>query len=217
MSPCFIFSTSIHFPRKSYIISDIFEYTSQKMPKFNSISISGYHMQEAGATADIELAYTLADGLEYLRARRQTHRAAAHTARRHPLHRRFRCSTHHRQGRPPERPREGHPRQYYQRAEQQRDCRHPLPLGTHRHHPPPQHIAEVTDTLHRRTHHLRHRQQVGRHRGHTAVTPASPATSKANTPQSTCALRRALSYALVLIYSVTTPLLSVPLTRACGR
>ena len=50
------------------IISDIFEYTSQNMPKFNSISISGYHMQEAGATADIELAYTLADGLEYLRA-----------------------------------------------------------------------------------------------------------------------------------------------------
>ena len=50
------------------IISDIFEYTSQKMPKFNSISISGYHMQEAGATADIELAYTLADGLDYLRA-----------------------------------------------------------------------------------------------------------------------------------------------------
>ena len=45
------------------IIADIFEYTSQKMPKFNSISISGYHMQEAGATADIELAYTLADGL----------------------------------------------------------------------------------------------------------------------------------------------------------
>jgi methylmalonyl-CoA mutase len=50
------------------IIADIFEYTSQKMPKFNSISISGYHMQEAGATADIEMAYTLADGLEYLRA-----------------------------------------------------------------------------------------------------------------------------------------------------
>ncbi len=50
------------------IIADIFEYTSQHMPKFNSISISGYHMQEAGATADIELAYTLADGLEYLRA-----------------------------------------------------------------------------------------------------------------------------------------------------
>ena len=50
------------------IISDIFEYTSQNMPKFNSISISGYHMQEAGATAAIELAYTLADGLEYLRA-----------------------------------------------------------------------------------------------------------------------------------------------------
>jgi len=49
------------------IIADIFRYTSQHMPKFNSISISGYHMQEAGATADIELAYTLADGLEYLR------------------------------------------------------------------------------------------------------------------------------------------------------
>ena len=49
------------------IIGDIFEFTSQKMPKFNSISISGYHMQEAGATADIELAYTLADGLEYIR------------------------------------------------------------------------------------------------------------------------------------------------------
>jgi methylmalonyl-CoA mutase len=50
------------------IIADIFRYTSEKMPKFNSISISGYHMQEAGATCDIELAYTLADGLEYLRA-----------------------------------------------------------------------------------------------------------------------------------------------------
>ncbi len=50
------------------IIADIFEYTSKNMPKFNSISISGYHMQEAGATADIELAYTLSDGLEYLRA-----------------------------------------------------------------------------------------------------------------------------------------------------
>ncbi len=49
------------------IIADIFEYTSKNMPRFNSISISGYHMQEAGATADIELAYTLADGLEYLR------------------------------------------------------------------------------------------------------------------------------------------------------
>ncbi|TCO10538.1 methylmalonyl-CoA mutase [Natronoflexus pectinivorans] len=49
------------------VIADIFEYTSKYMPKFNSISISGYHMQEAGATADIELAYTLADGLEYLR------------------------------------------------------------------------------------------------------------------------------------------------------
>ena len=50
------------------IIADIFEFTSKNMPKFNSISISGYHIQEAGATADIELAYTLADGLEYLRA-----------------------------------------------------------------------------------------------------------------------------------------------------
>lgn len=50
------------------IIADIFEYTSRNMPRFNSISISGYHMHEAGATADIELAYTLADGLEYLRA-----------------------------------------------------------------------------------------------------------------------------------------------------
>ncbi len=50
------------------IIADIFEYTSQKMPKFNSISVSGYHMQEAGATADIEMAYTLADGMEYLKA-----------------------------------------------------------------------------------------------------------------------------------------------------
>ena len=49
------------------IIADIFEFTSQKMPKFNSISISGYHMQEAGATADIEMAYTLADGLDYIR------------------------------------------------------------------------------------------------------------------------------------------------------
>jgi len=50
------------------IIADIFEFTSKNMPKFNSISISGYHMQEAGATNDIELAYTLADGMEYLRA-----------------------------------------------------------------------------------------------------------------------------------------------------
>jgi len=50
------------------IIADIFQYTSDKMPKFNSISISGYHMQEAGATADLELAYTLADGVEYIRA-----------------------------------------------------------------------------------------------------------------------------------------------------
>jgi len=52
------------------IISDIFAYTSREMPKFNSISISGYHMQEAGATADLELAYTLADGVEYLRTGR---------------------------------------------------------------------------------------------------------------------------------------------------
>ncbi|MBL4786182.1 MAG: methylmalonyl-CoA mutase [Cohaesibacteraceae bacterium] len=50
------------------IIADIFAYTSEKMPKFNSISISGYHMQEAGATADLELAYTIADGIEYIRA-----------------------------------------------------------------------------------------------------------------------------------------------------
>ena len=50
------------------IIADIFEYTSQKMPKFNAISISGYHLQEAGATADIEIAFTIADGIEYLRA-----------------------------------------------------------------------------------------------------------------------------------------------------
>ena len=62
-------NTYIYPPAPSMkIISDIFEYTSKNMPKFNSISISGYHMQEAGATADIELAYTLADGLEYLRA-----------------------------------------------------------------------------------------------------------------------------------------------------
>ncbi|MDO5971697.1 methylmalonyl-CoA mutase [Flavivirga aquimarina] len=61
-------NTYIYPPTPSMkIISDIFEYTSKKMPKFNSISISGYHMQEAGATCDIELAYTLADGLEYIR------------------------------------------------------------------------------------------------------------------------------------------------------
>jgi methylmalonyl-CoA mutase len=61
-------NTYIYPPTPSMkIISDIFEYSSQKMPKFNSISISGYHMQEAGATCDIELAYTLADGLEYIR------------------------------------------------------------------------------------------------------------------------------------------------------
>jgi len=62
-------NTYIYPPRPSMrIISDIFAYSSQHMPKFNSISISGYHMQEAGATADLELAYTLADGVEYIRA-----------------------------------------------------------------------------------------------------------------------------------------------------
>jgi methylmalonyl-CoA mutase len=61
-------NTYIYPPTPSMkIIADIFEYASKNMPKFNSISISGYHMQEAGATADIELAYTLADGLEYIR------------------------------------------------------------------------------------------------------------------------------------------------------
>ena len=62
-------NTYIYPPKPSMrIISDIFSFTSQNMPKFNSISISGYHMQEAGATADLELAYTLADGIEYARA-----------------------------------------------------------------------------------------------------------------------------------------------------
>ncbi|MCE5231464.1 methylmalonyl-CoA mutase [bacterium] len=62
-------NTYIYPPEKSMkIIADIFTYTSQKMPKFNSISISGYHMQEAGATADLELGYTLADGVEYVRS-----------------------------------------------------------------------------------------------------------------------------------------------------
>src|SRR5215470_11311589 len=62
-------NTYIYPPQPSMrIISDIFSHTSQHMPKFNSISISGYHMQEAGATADLELAYTLADGVEYIRA-----------------------------------------------------------------------------------------------------------------------------------------------------
>jgi methylmalonyl-CoA mutase len=61
-------NTYIYPPEQSMkIIADIFEFTSQNMPKFNSISISGYHMQEAGATADLEMAYTLADGLEYVR------------------------------------------------------------------------------------------------------------------------------------------------------
>ena len=62
-------NTYIYPPQPSMrIISDIFQYTSQRMPKFNSISISGYHMQEAGATADLELAYTIADGVDYARA-----------------------------------------------------------------------------------------------------------------------------------------------------
>src|ERR1043166_7139784 len=62
-------NTLVHPPAGSMrIISDIFGYTAKNMPKFNSISISGYHMQEAGATADLELGYTLADGLEYARA-----------------------------------------------------------------------------------------------------------------------------------------------------
>ena len=62
-------NTYIYPPQPSMrIISDIFRYTAEKMPRFNSISISGYHIQEAGATADLELAYTLADGVEYLRA-----------------------------------------------------------------------------------------------------------------------------------------------------
>ncbi|GAA4897085.1 methylmalonyl-CoA mutase [Streptomonospora salina] len=65
-------NTYIYPPQPSMrIISDIFAYTSQRMPRFNSISISGYHMQEAGATADLELAYTLADGIEYIRAGRR--------------------------------------------------------------------------------------------------------------------------------------------------
>lgn len=61
-------NTYIYPPEMSMrIIADIFKYTAEHMPKFNSISISGYHMQEAGAPADLELAYTLADGLEYVR------------------------------------------------------------------------------------------------------------------------------------------------------
>src|SRR6202042_3523469 len=62
-------NTYIYPPTPSMrIVSDIFAYTSANMPKFNSISISGYHMQEAGATADLELGYTIADGIEYARA-----------------------------------------------------------------------------------------------------------------------------------------------------
>src|SRR5690606_36989406 len=61
-------NTYIYPPKPSMrIIADIFAHTAAHMPKFNSISVSGYHMQEAGATADLELAYTLADGLEYIR------------------------------------------------------------------------------------------------------------------------------------------------------
>src|SRR3954462_2540480 len=64
-------NTYIYPPAPSMrIIADIFAYTAKHMPKFNSISISGYHMQEAGATADLELAYTLADGVEYIRCGR---------------------------------------------------------------------------------------------------------------------------------------------------
>ena len=77
-------NTYIYPPEPSMrIISDIFAFTSTRMPRFNSISISGYHMQEAGATQDLELAYTLADGVEYIRAgkavgpRRRRLRAAA--------------------------------------------------------------------------------------------------------------------------------------------
>src|SRR5258708_27035675 len=62
-------NTYIYPPEPSVrIISDIFAFTASRMPKFNSISVSGYHMQEAGATQDLELAYTLADGVEYVRA-----------------------------------------------------------------------------------------------------------------------------------------------------
>ena len=62
-------NTYIYPPQPSMrVISDIFAYTAAEMPRFNSISISGYHMQEAGATADLELAYTIADGIEYVRA-----------------------------------------------------------------------------------------------------------------------------------------------------
>ena len=62
-------NTYIYPPEPSMrIVADIIEYTAQHMPKFNSISISGYHMQEAGATAEQELAFTIADGLEYVRA-----------------------------------------------------------------------------------------------------------------------------------------------------
>ncbi len=76
-------NTYIYPPEPSMrIISDIFAFTSAKMPKFNSISISGYHMQEAGATADLELAYTLADGVEYVRA----------GVKRRPRHRRVRAA-----------------------------------------------------------------------------------------------------------------------------
>ena len=61
-------NTYIYPPTPSMrIIADIFKYTAERMPKFNSISVSGYHMEEAGASSDIELAYTLADGLEYVR------------------------------------------------------------------------------------------------------------------------------------------------------
>ena len=71
-------NTYIYPPEPSMrIVADIIEYTARRMPKFNSISISGYHMQEAGATAVQELAFTIADGLEYVRA---AHRHAASTS-----------------------------------------------------------------------------------------------------------------------------------------
>ena len=72
-------NTYIYPPEPSMrIISDIIEYTSNEMPKFNSISISGYHMQEAGATCDIELAYTLADGLEYITLQKHFEELSSH-------------------------------------------------------------------------------------------------------------------------------------------
>ena len=68
-------NTYIYPPAESMrIVSDIFKYTSLNMPKFNSISVSGYHMLEAGATPDLELAFTLANGLEYLKKKKKKNR-----------------------------------------------------------------------------------------------------------------------------------------------